>query len=185
VEQATCRTDECERPILSSGLCGRCYHRAWRVKNLPPRALGNRHVVSEVDRDTLIGTCCLCGPTKATWRSTRKYYESAGTVTVKRLETKKVYPISPEARRRHRLRVRYGLTLEQYDEMYARAGGACEICGAAFPTLCVDHDHGTGAVRGLLCTRCNQGLGHFGDDPGRITAARTYLIRAAEVGGLS
>jgi hypothetical protein len=77
------------------------------------------------------------------------------------------------------LRVRYGISPEQYDLMLRYQGGACGICGER-PTgrLCVDHDHVTGKVRGLLCHRCNLGLGNYRDDQ-RLTMAATAWLRRA------
>lgn len=76
------------------------------------------------------------------------------------------------------LRTRYDLTVEQYDEMLAAQGGGCAICGEQCPSgsrLAVDHDHSTGTVRGLLCVRCNKGLGSFQDSIVRLRAAEQYL----------
>jgi hypothetical protein len=52
---------------------------------------------------------------------------------------------------------KYGLSLEQYEEMLRLQGGTCALCGRPPKTyrLNVDHDHITGRVRGLLCYRCN------------------------------
>lgn len=66
-------------------------------------------------------------------------------------------------RRRHSLRA-FGLTVEQYDEMLAAQDGVCAMCHEPCATgrrLAVDHDHQTGAVRGLLCGRCNTWLGIY------------------------
>lgn len=79
----------------------------------------------------------------------------------------------------------YGLTTEQYDEMFANQDGKCAICGAApepeaiarYQVLHIDHDHETNLVRELLCWRCNCGLGNFGDDVDRIASALVYLTK--------
>lgn len=55
----------------------------------------------------------------------------------------------------------YGLTVEQFDAMVIDQLGLCEICGAADKRLCIDHDHRTNAVRGLLCNTCNLAMGYF------------------------
>lgn len=62
--------------------------------------------------------------------------------------------LDPHARCAHR---RYGLTCESYDQLAARSGGCCEVCGTAFPRLHIDHDHAVGqhGVRGLVCRQCN------------------------------
>ena len=57
----------------------------------------------------------------------------------------------------------------------------CEACArprCEVGTLHVDHDHNSGAFRGLLCQGCNIGVGHFGDDPERLCAAARYLSAA-------
>lgn len=74
----------------------------------------------------------------------------------------------------------YGITVEDYDRMLAAQGGGCAICGGTDPQrnrkwFCVDHDHETGVVRGLLCMNCNDGLGRFADDPAQLRAAAAYL----------
>jgi 2-oxoglutarate dehydrogenase complex dehydrogenase (E1) component-like enzyme len=78
---------------------------------------------------------------------------------------------------------RYGMTSAQYDALYAQQNGLCAICGkketlttrGVLRLLCVDHDHITGEVRGLLCSRCNVGLGAFGDTKESIEKVLRYL----------
>jgi hypothetical protein len=89
----------------------------------------------------------------------------------------------------NRLR-RFGLTPERYDELLAAQDGGCAICGSTDPLqpgarFHIDHDHDcclpnracNNCRRGLLCSLCNKGLGHFGDDPDRLLAAAAYLLR--------
>lgn len=63
--------------------------------------------------------------------------------------------------------------------MLARQAGACACCGTTAPggrgRWHVDHDHRTGAVRGILCHRCNVGIGHFGDSVVGLHRAIHYL----------
>jgi hypothetical protein len=74
----------------------------------------------------------------------------------------------------------YGISSEQHMEMIKRADEACEIC-AFKPSdplkLNIDHDHKTGRVRGVLCGRCNSGLGQFLDNEDRLMSAIKYLRR--------
>lgn len=67
--------------------------------------------------------------------------------------------------RQNHLRRKYGISIEQYDEMLRRQGGVCAICrgkqNAKWKHFDVDHDKATGRVRGLLCRRCNTGLGYL------------------------
>lgn len=63
---------------------------------------------------------------------------------------------------RSKLLRKYGMTLDQYDDMLMRQGGVCLICKGQSPILkelCVDHDHETGQVRGILCHQCNLWVG--------------------------
>lgn len=88
---------------------------------------------------------------------------------------------TPEGKARSRaghLKRKYGLTLDQYDEMLADQGGGCGICGrppSDTISLHIDHDHETGRIRGLLCFRCNNSLGDLDDDPDLLLAALLYL----------
>lgn len=88
-----------------------------------------------------------------------------------------------QARKNHLLK-KYGLTVEQYQEMLTRQEFVCAICKepeiyvrvkGLKPILSVDHCHSTGKVRGLLCQQCNVGLGKFKDNPDSLEAAVNYL----------
>jgi hypothetical protein len=88
-----------------------------------------------------------------------------------------VKPRAKRAARKHQLS-RYGVTEEQYAQMIEAQRGLCAICEQPNTNdrqLAVDHDHSTGAVRGLLCTGCNASLGRFHDSTHILRRAVDYL----------
>ena len=82
--------------------------------------------------------------------------------------------------RRSKFKRQYGITLDDYNNMLDKQGGGCGICGSETAGnrtkyFAVDHCHETGKVRGLLCTKCNRGLGLFNDNPKHLLNAVNYL----------
>lgn len=74
-----------------------------------------------------------------------------------------------------RIRI-YGVTKEMYDKMAMKQENKCLICGNEFK-LYVDHCHKTKEIRGLLCMKCNVGLGNFKDSISNLENAIKYLRR--------
>lgn len=77
-----------------------------------------------------------------------------------------------------------GLAINDYEKMLIAQDNKCAICRCEetrvlkgkVMRLCIDHDHETGRIRGLLCHNCNSGLGKFGDNPDLLTLAVIYLM---------
>lgn len=89
-----------------------------------------------------------------------------------------------ESQRRAHLRHRYGIEVEHYETLLKKQRGKCAICKrppseentrpGARPYLCIDHDHSTGEVRGLLCNDCNIAIGRIRTSK-HLDAAAAYL----------
>lgn len=115
-------------------------------------------------KDGLSGWCKECTKTDALARGKRSY--------------------SATIARNTKLRLTYGITLEEYEHMYQEQDGKCAACGNPETTmmrgkllmLAVDHSQKTGAVRGLLCQKCNQALGLLLEDPERIKGLLKYTL---------
>lgn len=95
--------------------------------------------------------------------------------------------------RRHKLKMRFGLTYNDYLNKHREQGGKCAICGRVILTLstdvgrqgkvdsaCLDHCHRTGKVRGLLCKNCNTGIGLLQESEAALKGAIKYLRKWQE-----
>lgn len=98
----------------------------------------------------------------------------------------KKYFLNYQARRRNYALLRYyGISEMEYAVLFARQRGVCAICGEAethidkrsgqVVRLAVDHDHVTGAVRGLLCNKCNIAISYLDEDADRFLRVLQYL----------
>jgi len=87
---------------------------------------------------------------------------------------------------KHHLRTRYNLTPSEYNVMAEQQDYKCAICNIDVSenirankqiALSVDHNHATGALRELLCMKCNYGLGYFKDNADVLAKASAYIIK--------
>ena len=91
----------------------------------------------------------------------------------------------PDKIKHNSLMYKFGIGLPEYIQMAVDRDNKCDICGrperqvraGKVKALAVDHDHKTGAVRGLLCCDCNQALGKFEDSKDLLTSAIAYLTK--------
>jgi hypothetical protein len=76
------------------------------------------------------------------------------------------------------VRREYGITVEDYETMLKIQNNKCAICeGPPLKQMfCIDHCHKTGKIRGLLCHKCNSGLGLFNDSSSTLRSAFQYLV---------
>ena len=82
----------------------------------------------------------------------------------------------PKSQRKHALKKKYGMSLEDYAAKLAEQGGVCIIClKPKKKRLCVDHNHETRKLRSLLCDKCNRGLGYFDEDSAAMRRAADYV----------
>lgn len=107
-------------------------------------------------------------------RAAARYIANSAQVIVKTTAWAKA---NPERVKEYRIKSLYKLSPTDYAAMVVTQAGRCAICNKdnEGKILCVDHDHVTGTVRGLVCRKCNLGLGCFDDSYTIIVAATAYL----------
>lgn len=168
-----CSVEGCEKALYVKGMCATHYTRVRRhgdPHTVDKRRGGVRKEPRPVKHGTqwaYQGIGCRCDECVAHVRSAAKRYAENNRAKVAE----------------RRLQAEYGLSRADYDAMLESQGGVCLICAEApeGKPLFVDHCHFTGAVRGLLCTRCNTGVGMFRDNPDLMLAAAAYVLQQANV----
>jgi len=106
-------------------------------------------------------------------------YCSKSCKRVKKSQQRREHPNYRANTRRYNLSQKFGISLEQYDEMLRRQNHCCAICHRHQDEIkrkfAVDHDHATGRIRSLLCNFCNTSLGGFDDSIEKLERAISYL----------
>lgn len=122
-----------------------------------------------MNSETETKTCNICQETKFVdefyWRTShggkfRYRRECCKLCWRKKVRTRLACPIARRKWTNSLFLRKYGITLEEYEELFKLQKGRCKICNKKSKIrLPVDHDHKTGRVRGLLCSNCNLLLG--------------------------
>lgn len=107
----------------------------------------------------------------------------------KNKETNKIYNQNKsEKQRAYYLKIKFGISIEDYKNLLEKQNNKCAICGEKelslynkkIKTLAVDHCHKTGKVRGLLCMKCNTAIGSLKENVEILDKAKTYLMNHEE-----
>lgn len=96
------------------------------------------------------------------------------------ISTQRQLEYCPEKTREYNLKSKYNINTDLYEKMLAEQENKCAICKTSDPgeyhgKFCVDHNHKTKEVRGLLCHNCNSALGNFYDNVSHLQNAILYL----------
>lgn len=136
--------------------------------------------------DGLRYSCKVCSRTRGlnyyysnSDKFSERYKKMTSEQKIKRKVSSKIwYESNSDKVKANHYKKKFGISLEEYNEMYSSQGGVCAICSLKEDKqLAVDHDHITGKVRGLLCFRCNSSIGKFEDSSELLRKAANYLMR--------
>lgn len=140
-------------------------------------------MIPEVLEETKV--CIVCGDPKALSEFNYSSQKGKNINTCKKCrvdqkrERDRMDPYEHKRRTRNsNLKRKFGITLDDYEDMLFGQGGKCLICGEeqnGNKELSVDHDHRTGKIRGLLCSRCNTFVGYIESNPNLLSKVMNYI----------
>ena len=161
----TCRTKGCSREAIARGLCMKHYDRRRRAGKLT----NVRHPIRREDRERFLAhgriKCTCCGIV----RHANKFSPSGVRVGKYRCKA------CERAAARFRI---CGVTQDHVRRMWRAQSARCAICNRKLESMThchVDHNHMTGQIRGLLCSRCNRAIGWMEDSAALLYSAAKYL----------
>ncbi len=111
-------------------------------------------------------------------RQRKRYGENPDLMKKRVYKSRQKHPESVKLGNRKQGLKKYGITIDQYEDLLIKQNGVCAICHQTCKTgtrLAVDHNHITGKIRGLLCTNCNRGIGMFQENILILKSAIQYL----------
>ncbi len=173
-----CKVKSCNKPSRTKQLCDMHYTRTYRYGQL-------EIPFSEVEEYAQNGAykCQSCSLFKDRLDfSSDKSTKYGVCAYCKQCHSKKQKKSYSENKTRHKnssLKSRFGITLKQYNVLLSKQNFRCAICLRSEidngKSLAVDHNHTTGAIRGLLCIKCNFGIGQFEDNTELLKKTIRYL----------
>ena len=132
-------------------------------------------------------TCTSCKIDKPAGDFVMQKYGLSASCSECRNEYVKEYKRKrPDYHRKNMLMKQYGITIAEFDALVVKQEGRCAACGSTesgmhnSKHLCVDHNHETGEVRGLLCSPCNLTLGNAKESIERLQGCAVYLIERGD-----
>jgi hypothetical protein len=136
------------------------------------------HEVSDETRVKIAEKLRSRGPSKKTCRYCAAEFMGGGNASI----CPECWPHHYDDRALHYRCKKYRITVEEYRRLLKEQQGKCAICGEhSSRWLCVDHDHKTDVIRGLLCESCNMAIGKMKDNPTLLETAARYLRKDVRV----
>jgi hypothetical protein len=169
-----CKIEGCLNPLRTKGLCGAHYFRVRKYGTLD---------LPEEKRITLLKEGKSYCPKCEQEKSLAEFHNDKYTMTGKAIycrecnkkKSKERYSSNKEKVSIQRIKKKFGISQDDYLKLFNDQDGKCKICEVPKKKLVVDHCHTTQKIRGLLCSSCNLGLGHFKDSINALDAAIRYL----------
>jgi hypothetical protein len=174
IEMKTCTRCKIERPIgqyskdksKKSGLrpyCKTCVKKRYNAEREKHKTYSKRHYAENREKYRTYSKRHYEYNREKHKTYSKNYY----------LNEKNKYKVATNTRRR-----KYGISEDEFCRLVNQQNNCCGICSKKFDyTPSVDHCHRTGEIRGILCNRCNTGLGQFSDSPELLENAIKYLHR--------